>query len=63
MAARLVFMAFTSLWQISMPRQASFIATASNSSRSKATIPPRAYAARFAVHFTQHIVAVEDKVW
>lgn len=29
--------------------------------KSKATIPPRAYAARFAVHFTQHIVAVEDK--
>ena len=38
------------------------IATAS-AFRSKATIPPRAYAARFAVHFTQHIVAVEDKVW
>jgi hypothetical protein len=27
--------------------------------RNKATIPPRAYAARFAVHFTQQVVAVE----
>ena len=29
------------------------------SARNKATVPPRAYAARFAVHFTQHVVAVE----
>lgn len=29
--------------------------------KNKATIPPRAYAARFAVHFTQQVVAVEEE--
>ncbi|CAK9057214.1 unnamed protein product, partial [Durusdinium trenchii] len=28
--------------------------------RNKATIPPRAYAARFAVHFTQHVVTAQE---